>query len=435
MNTAAETRNSMPNLSDPTGDNWNWAPQTNARELIEELLLAFFANCPDAARFGERCHAETGTHISDWAGVILTPDTPETRRRLDAAGYQPRETEFVDADIHYAFSQPCAPLPDVLLTESDRMSLGIHIDSVADFFAANNIPGIAAVQGEPVARSRWARAFEGDTAALWVFERHGYDGYNLSPEPAESRIAALHHEERFRARDRAPVSTEDTDNAFDQLALAFNAAADELGPNWAADIFIAAETEHFATKHPAARLQAARQRTLGLGLANTDHLVYAASHANLGRTLDLFNILGFVARESIDLTAGDKAHVIQQPVNGHVVAIVAPATDQPSHAASCAALFGESILTAGPVGVGIRGDTKALAASLELAGPGPCKVAPTTIEEDAIAAAAASGKLDEGFAQSLRNGGVIGPVLTAVCRHDATRRLTPDSLAWRTPGS
>lgn len=113
-------------MSDPTGGGWAWAPQPEARRLIEELLILFLERCPDAARFGESLLAETGTHITDWVGVILTPDTPETRDRLTQAGFTPRTTEFVDEDIHYAFQHPNGIFPDILLTDSDRMSVGVH---------------------------------------------------------------------------------------------------------------------------------------------------------------------------------------------------------------------------------------------------------------------------------------------------------------------
>ncbi|MBZ0172555.1 MAG: hypothetical protein K8E66_09270, partial [Phycisphaerales bacterium] len=192
----------LQSLNDPTNAGWAWSPQPEAQRLVEELMLVFLERCPDSAAFGERIIAETGTHITDWAGVILTPDTPETRDRLDQAGYTPRTTEFVDEDIHYAFEQRLGVFPDILLTESDRMSVGLRVESIADCFAFNQLKGFEHIQGEPFARARWAPIYSGERAALWVMERHGYNGYHLAFEPAENRIAAMHHLERFRTRAR-----------------------------------------------------------------------------------------------------------------------------------------------------------------------------------------------------------------------------------------
>lgn len=75
------TTETMRTMDDPTTGGWAWAPQPEARTLVEQLLVTFIEKCPEAARFGERMLADTGTHITDWVGVILTPDTPEMRER------------------------------------------------------------------------------------------------------------------------------------------------------------------------------------------------------------------------------------------------------------------------------------------------------------------------------------------------------------------
>ncbi|USN98725.1 MAG: hypothetical protein H6810_11250 [Phycisphaeraceae bacterium] len=429
--TAQPASELLQGLDDPTGSHWDWQPQPEAQQLVEELLLVFLERCPDSAALGERIVSETGTHITDWVGVILTPDTPETRERLARAGYVPRTTEFVDEDIHYAFGQPVGVFPDILLTDSDRMSVGLRVECIPDFFAINQLKGFEFVQGEPFARARWAPIFRGERAALWVMERHGYDGYHLAFEPAENRIAAMHHLERFRTRARC------FGNGCDGLAdaeRAVGAAADELGAHWAAALFMQAEYEYFVRSHCAATAQANRQHAIGLGLTNVDHLVYASSAMRLPRTLDLFAVLGFAARERVPLGAGDTAHILEQPVNRDVVAVVAPSEGSPGRAGSWTALLGESLLASGPAALALRGDPDELARQLGLHDPGTSKVAACPIPADTIEAAAADGLLDDGFARSLRTGGQIGPALTVLSRRDGFRGFTPEMLAWRTPG-
>ena len=419
-------------MEDPTGGGWAWTPQPEARRLVEELMLVFLERCPDSTALGERIINETGTHITDWVGVILTPDTPETRERLEQAGYTPRTTEFVDEDIHYAFEQKQGIFPDILLTESDRMSVGLRVESIADFFAVNQLSGFDSIQGEPLARARWAPVYAGERAALWVMERHGYDGYHLAFEPAEHRIAATHHFERFRTRARCYHNGCD---GLEDAERAVAAAADELGEHWAADFFMRAEREYFTRAHGTARAQDTRQRNLGLGWKNTDHMVYAAGRPRLPRTLDVFARLGFAQRESFDLGPRDTARVLAQPVTGDIVVVVSPSTDQPGQAGSWVTLLGESLLASGPAGMAVRGDPAAMRGTLNLHNAGACSIDQRLIPDENVAAALADGRVDEGLADSLRNGGILGPVFRAVCRGDGCAAMTPDRLAWHVPGA
>ena len=415
-------------MNDPTAGNWAWKPQPEARRLIEELLLVFLDRCPGAARFGECLVAETSTHITDWVGVILTLDTPETRARLETAGYKPRTTDFVDADIHYAFGNPAASTPDILLTESDRMSVGLLVDSVADFFAATMFPGVDQIQGEPFARARWAQAIEGDRAAMWVFERHGYDGFHLNFEIAEHRIAAMHHLERFRARTR----TGDQASAFEQLDRAVHAAADELGSEWAADLFMQAEREFFYRNHPAANRQLQRQCALGLGAANTDHVVYAAGSAGFHGATDIFATLGFEQRETFKVGAQDTAHVFEQPISGDTVVIVSG--ESPSAACAWSRLLGDSLFASGPAGLALRSDSDSLTDSLGVDQSGKA-TAGLAFPKDRIESGPSDSGIDSSVAQSLRDGDPIGPVVSLIPRRDASRALDTETIAWRVPGS
>ena len=423
------TTDTIRTMDDPTSGNWNWAPQPEARRLFEELLVLFLEKCPEAAHFGEQILDTTGTHITEWVGVILAHDTPEMRERLNGAGYVPRITEFVDADIHYAFWNPAASTPDILLTESNRMSVGLLVDSVADFFAANQISGVDHIQGEPLARARWAQVAEGDGAALWAFERHGYDGFHLKFEIAEHRIAAMHHLERFRARNRWG------ERAFEEIDGAVRAAVDELGEDWAAAQFIRAERECFIRNHCVASGQRARQVAVGLGMANIDHMVYAASAGAVNATLELFAVLGFQRRESFAVGLSDTAAVLEQPITGDVVVVVSPAGDAPGGSGSWARLVGESLVSSGPAGVALRGEIASLGSRLQIDSDTARPVSSIPVATAHLDALASDGAVENAVASALREGGVIGPVISLVSRADGSRAIGEASLAYRIPGT
>lgn len=307
-----------PAVIDPTGNNWKWEPQPAAQRFVDELLATFLSRCPDAHRLSQRMTHETGTRFKDWVGLILTPDSPQTRDRLAATGYTSKATEFSDADIHYAYEHRLGMFPDVLLTDSDRMSVGIKVESVADFFAAQQLPGIERVEGEPLSRARWAKVFDGDRAALWVIERHGYDAFGLTDDTAEDRIAAAHHLERLRTRRRHFDNPVD---AFANLHSMLDAAIDEIGRDWACDLFFKSERDYWMLRNTAGRVQYARQCRLGLGWANHDHHTYRNTRENFHRVISVLEKLGLYCRERF--YAGHEANwgaqVLEHPVTKIVV--------------------------------------------------------------------------------------------------------------------
>ncbi|MEM7755776.1 MAG: hypothetical protein AAF297_09095 [Planctomycetota bacterium] len=303
---------------DPTGGNWDWQPQPDAQKLIDELLITFTSRCPDALRLAERMNAQTGTRFKDWVSLILTQDTPRARERLAANGFEPIANEFYNDDIHFAFECRKGLFPRILLTEADRMSVGIKAESVADFFAAMQIPGIERIEGEPLSRARWAKVFDGDRAALWVCERHGYDQFGLTDDLPEDRIAAQHFLERFRAR---PRSYDNPAEGFAELGRLVEAAIDEIGRDWACSLFFQAEREYWMGRNTAARVQFARQQRLGLGWANHDHHTYRNSREHYTKVIEVFEKLGFHCRERFYAggEAGWGAQVLEQPTTGIVI--------------------------------------------------------------------------------------------------------------------
>lgn len=448
MTTASSRVARKPAPIDPTGNNWGWTPQPEAQKLVDRLLLKFMQRCTDAIELGRRMKEQTGTRFKDWVCVILVPDTREIRDELAAAGFTPRSTEFADADIHFAFEHRLGMFPDVLLTEHDRMSVGIKVDSIADFFAAMQVPGIEHVQGAPGSRARWCRVFGGDRAALWAVERHGYDGYGLTQDTAEERIASMHHLERFRSR---PRWLDDDASGLDDLDRMIDAAVEELGRDWACDVFFAAERDYWMRRNRAARVQYARQMTLGLGWANHDHHTYRNSRAMYPRVIAVFEKLGFYCRERF--YAGGEAfwgaQVLEQPVTKMVIFADVDMTpeeirgdfphegfgeiDRAGTIGLWCALHGESMLSAGMHHLECQFDHHALAEQL-LREAGVKTMEPFTtfphlrqaftegemwpVDPRRIGEALRRGWINEAQAQTFRDHGALGSHLENLERND-----------------
>jgi hypothetical protein len=83
-------------------------------------------------------------------------------------------------------------------------------------------------------------------------------------------------------------------------------------------LFFAAEREFWMRRNRAARVQYARQQSLGLGWANHDHHTYRSSRANFTRLVALWEKLGLQVRERFyaGAEAGWGAQVMEQPITG-----------------------------------------------------------------------------------------------------------------------
>ncbi len=93
--------------------------------------------------------------------------------------------------------------------------VGIKVESVADFAAANGVPcreGPSFIEGLPL--SPYRRLFitaESEHPALVAVERHGFPGFVRPPENFDVKFWMLHHAEIFRLRRRDFGQVSDAD--------------------------------------------------------------------------------------------------------------------------------------------------------------------------------------------------------------------------------
>ena len=155
-------------------DTFVWTPQPEAARFVDEIIAAFYAACPPAARLAERMLDETGTRLADWIDHLGLADTPANVRGLQELGF-----EQIDADSHCVWHHPGALFPTIHFDRQADSGLGIKVESVADFLAAQGLR---------------RHAIEGDR---WL--PCGRRGCSLRRRPSSGRRAAR----RNRARGRS----------------------------------------------------------------------------------------------------------------------------------------------------------------------------------------------------------------------------------------
>lgn len=308
MNNYANGHASQPAHRGHALTKFQFEPQPAAQRIIDGFVADFLARCPQAAALAQRMRDETGTRFKDWVDYIEVPRTAEMRARLLEVGFSHRPQPGASE----CFVHEGAMFPTVVLG-GGTMRLGIKVDFVADFLAVwqMDVPVI----GEPLSQLRLARVFTGREAEMWVVERHGYRGFEPPAPDAELSVKSVKHFEALRKWRRDAGSDE---QGFANLNGVLDAAIDDLGRDWACDLFFASEREYWQRRNRAAQVQYARQAKLGLGWANHDHHTYRSSRETFTKLIAVQEKLGLHAREAFYAGAEAEwgAQVMENPVCG-----------------------------------------------------------------------------------------------------------------------
>lgn len=300
-----------PTASNPAQFQWKTEPE--AQKLIDELAARFLQGCPPAAVLAGRMKNETATRFKDWIDHIAVPADAAMIRRLEAAGFT------VDARRKgRCYMHPGAQLPPVVIGDDTVMRVGIKVDCIADFLAAQRITPAKWIEGGPLASLRKALAWGVPGHELWAVERHGTLAFAVEEAAAEKRMKSAMHLERFRTRNR---NFADDAQGFAHMHELIDAAIADLGVDLACDRFFNAERSYWQSRCRAARIQKSRQDALGLGWSNHDHHTYRCRRKNFKATIGVFEKLGFHCRERFYAggEAGWGAQVLEQPVSGVVI--------------------------------------------------------------------------------------------------------------------
>lgn len=316
--------NAHPNASNTDAlTRFHWEPQPEAQKLVTELIEDFLSHCPPAAELAESMRNDTATRFADWVDTIFVPEVRVGLiDRLKATGFEPFETDLA-ADVTGCWHHPGAMFPMIATLSENMLNVGIKVENVADFLAAHHVPITEeTIGGDPLERTRWACAFAAEGAELWAIERHGYRGMAETNDAPALRVAAMKHLERFRTRKRDfGVGPEADLKGIEETHRLVDEAIEEIGRDWACDLFFAAERDYWMRRNTAARVQKARQDRIGLGWANHDHHTYRGGRRNYDKIVSLFEKMGFYCRERFyaGIEAGWGAQVLEQPVTGIII--------------------------------------------------------------------------------------------------------------------
>jgi hypothetical protein len=301
--------------SDLTAFTWEQQPQAAA--LVEELLGRFRTASPAIAQLEQRLHDETGARLLDWVEAIFLAGDADMAGRLKAVGF--RE----DGDAANAWRHPGGMFPTIALNpaffveDATADVLAIKVDAVEDFSRVYS-NGAATCRGKAGSPLRTAVLPATSGPLLAAIERHGHRTFDWCTASDKQIAQAAKHRQAFAQRTRHCQ----TDKAGFELAAAlFEAAAADLGVDWACDLFFAPERDYWMSRNRAGRVQYGRQQRLGLGWANHDHHTYRSSRASFQDLVGVLELMGFACRERFyaGREAGWGAQVLEQPRAGLVV--------------------------------------------------------------------------------------------------------------------
>jgi hypothetical protein len=291
-----------------------WTPQPQAARWVTRALEAFRARNPAIEKLAYELREFTGTRLVDWVDHFALSDTDSLGLigELADVGYQP--TDQSDQTI---WRHSLGMFPPVIVN-GGRTGLALRCDSVdVALLALPPALGLHPAEAELVIGPRGGMyrhlvLDEHLDAELWLVERHGYDQFGFPPSSPAQISAAARHLAAFRHRQRSFPEFEAGFRTANEL---FKAAANEIGRDWACDLFFIAEREYWQSRNRAGAVQYERQNRFGLGWANHDHHTYRSSRAAFPHLIATLEAMGFHCRERFyaGREAGWGAQVLEQP--------------------------------------------------------------------------------------------------------------------------
>jgi hypothetical protein len=289
-------------------ESFHWSVHPEASSFIGRLVAEVLAECPEAARFAQRLHRETGTRFTDWIDHIRLNRNDPRVSQLEKFRY--RVERELAAYTVYTFDDGVLP---VVLAWDHSTQVSIKTESVADFLAANQLQ--REISGGLLEPLRLCRLDSAKDCEVTVIEKHGTRVFDIPrPKPGKG-IRRLMHLEQFRTR---PRSFERDEDGFEAANRLIDNAIQDLGPDLTCDLWFAAEREFWLRRNRAGRAQKERQDKYGLGWANHDHHTFRSSRKNFTLLIATWEKLGLKCRERFyaGREAGWGAQVMEQPVVG-----------------------------------------------------------------------------------------------------------------------
>ena len=308
-------------ISNTTDDSeFHWKCQPEADALQRRLVRDICEVSEFASKLQAQMLAQTGTRLIDWVDHLSIKndtkvDGQPIQELLTGTGFRQIHTDE-DGEWYTHSGGLFAP---VCVDQNPKHRLVVRVERGDDFLAANQMQN-RPIQGDRATQFRRSHVAAEDACDVWVCERHGFQGWQGVADncSVERRLKSGQHYESFKLRQRECRSDE---RAFQILKELTTHAIEDLGRDWACDLFFAAERDYWQRRNRAARIQKDRQDQLGLGWANHDHHTYRSSRQGFASLIEVLELMGFYCRERFYAgeQAGWGAQVLEHPVCGIVV--------------------------------------------------------------------------------------------------------------------
>ena len=187
---------------------------------------------------------------------------------------------------------PNALLPDIIDSPSTR--IGLRVEAIEEFLAA--VRSNARIEGSTYGPYRMATFIVRDEVSFSAVERHGCLDHEPPPLGARTIRKARIHQQIFRTRRR---QFQNVERGLSYTLRLAQAAAADLGPEWAGALFARAEREYWQTRSALAASQQQRQREAGVGWCTTANLTYASSREHLPMLVQILEALGYHRRPDL----------------------------------------------------------------------------------------------------------------------------------------
>jgi len=292
---------------------YDWKRYPEAAEFLNQRIEAFCTQSPMLREFANHLKSKTGTRLLDWVDHFELHWSDELESNLNRLGYE----ESVGSKVKL-FQHPAAHFPAIQSSSSTAECLFLRVESVVEFLAVHQYSLLLPIEGEVGAAVRHRLAFQENDFELHVIERHGVRIDASAALPQADLKDLLFHTEAFRLRNR---DFSDEVAGFEYAETLIKAAIEDLGVDRTCDLFFAAERAYWQERNEVARIQKARQDSMGLGWANHDHHTYRSSRNHFWRLISIFELLGFDLRERFyaGKEAGWGAQVLEHRTTGVVI--------------------------------------------------------------------------------------------------------------------
>jgi hypothetical protein len=307
----------MPAIREPVAlrpDQFVWQTQPLAARWVTRTIEALAARNPVIQKVAYELREFTGTRLVDWIDHFARSDD----NALGLIGELPDVGYHATSESEQTVWRQSLGLFPPVIVNGGRTGLALRCDSVeACRIALPAALGLHATDAEQIIGPRGGIyrhvvLDERVDAELWLVERHGYHQFGCVANSSQQISAAAGHLNTFRRRQR---SFPEFQTGFQEATRLFQAAARDIGTNWACDLFFIAEREYWQSRNRAGNVQYDRQNRLGLGWANHDHHTYRSSRAAFPDLIAALELMGFHCRERFyaGREAGWGAQVLEQP--------------------------------------------------------------------------------------------------------------------------